>query len=595
MRYNQKRRDIFGGVYMKKRQVFYTLIVLFSICLIFIACSSRPQIDTQNTPPQNPTNPSPENNATGITTEATLTWNCSDPDGDSLIFQVFLASHDNNLALIADQITENSFPLTNLEPGCTYRWQVIANDNQADQQRALAQGPVWRFHTQESPVEEDNIFYCSVTGSNSNNGSIDKPWQTPGYAVRQLHPGDTLIIKEGEYILNQYPDDILIIPSGTVEKPIIVKGEGIGKTILKGDDNLFAMIILNNVSHITISDIELTNNDSGWIRDGITGGNGLISAICIKNIFLHHIDEFGINLQNVNGLDIENSTITYCGFGAIGGPFGEVGWQNCSVINCSLSFSGHYYRGLNDNPDLPYDRPDGIGLEPSIGPVNVIDCKVEHNRGDGIDLKTENSFVSKCIVANNYGDGIKLWGNGTIVENSLIYGTGDGNMQSPWCPLVIEQSQVPNSTFIVKNCTIHDNPQRPSYSIYSQYNDPTPLNLTIINCTFSDSYGMAYFGENVDLTIKHSNFYAPNRDGQIIYKGIEYTAQDLQDCSFGEGIISTDPQFINPVWGMNTGQYKLKPTSPLIDAGTSENAPEEDLESTPRPQGNETDIGAFEQ
>ncbi|MFP4462105.1 MAG: choice-of-anchor Q domain-containing protein, partial [Thermotogota bacterium] len=155
--------------------------------------------------------------------------------------------------------------------------------------------------------------------------------------------------------------------------------------------------------------------------------------------------------------------------------------------------------------------------------------------------------------------------------------------------------QQANTTFTVKNCTIHDNPQRRSYSMYSQYNDPTPLNLTIINCTFSDSYGMAYFGEHVDLTIKHSNFYAPNRNSQIIYKGVEYTAKDLEDCFFGEGILSTDPQFIKSVWGEKGGNYHLKPKSLLIDGGTSENTPSDDLESTLRPQGSQVDIGAYEQ
>ena len=448
---------------------------------------------------------------------------------------------------------------------------------------------------EEIAESDENTYYCAVNGNDNNNGSIEYPWKTPGYAVRQLEPGDTLIIREGEYILRQFPDDILTIPSGTVQKPIVVKGEGVGKTILKGDDNLFAMIILDGVSHVTISDMELTNNHSGWIRDGICGVNEPLHTINLKNLYIHHIDEFGVNFKDVENLNIDNCTITYCGFGSIGGPYGEIGWRNCNITNSSLSYSGHYYRGILDNPDLPYGRPDGIGLEPSVGPVTVENCIAEHNRGDGIDLKNQNSTVSKCIVANNYADGVKLWGNSSIVENCLIYGTGDGDLQSPWCPLVIEQKEEPNAQFTIKNCTIHDNPQRRSYSIYSQYNDPTPLVLTIINCTFSDSYGMAYFGENVELTIKNSNFHAPNRDEQIVYAGIEYTPEELADCFFGEGIISTDPQFINPVWGGNEGNYKLNPTSPLIDSGTLEGAPIQDLESTPRPQGAGVDIGAFEQ
>ena len=448
----------------------------------------------------------------------------------------------------------------------------------------------------ENPIqEEENTYYCATNGNDNHDGSKEKPWKNPGFAVRQLQPGDTLIIQAGDYILRQFPDDILTLPSGTAQNPIIVKGEGFDKTILKGDDNLYAMIILDGISYVTLSDMALTNNDLGWVRDGICGVNESISHLTLKNLYIHHIDEFGINFKDVQDLEIDNCTITYCGFGSIGGPTGVTGWQNCTITNSTLSYSGHYYRGLLNNPALPYSRPDGIGLEPSVGPVKVENCIVEHNRGDGIDLKNQNSFVSKCIVANNYGDGVKLWGDGTLMENCLIYGTGDGDIQSPWCPLVIGESQQSDTTFIIKNCTIHDNPERRSYSMYSQYNDPTPLKLTIINCTFSDSYGMAYFGENVDLAIYNSNFYAPDRNHQIIYKGVEYTAEELENCPFGEDIISVDPQFINPVWGTNGGNYQLQTNSPLIDQGTSVNAPEEDLTSTSRPQGAEIDIGAYEQ
>jgi len=549
-----------------------------------------------NQPPHEPENPRPINGSTDIPTTVTLNWDCSDPDGNPLLYEIRFAKFGEPLQTLATQLSQTSYALYDLEEDCEYNWQILADDQQEIGYRAVSESPVWSFKTLESESPDDeNTYYCCVNGDDSGDGSIQRPWRTPGFAVRQLNPGDTLIILEGEYIINQFPDDILTIPTGSIQQPIHVKGEGVGKTILKGDDNIYSMIILDNVTNITISDMELTNNNQGWVRDGICGVNLPVEDITLKNLYIHHIDEFGICLKDISKITIDNCTITYCGFGSIGGPYGDSGWQNCTITNCSLSYSGHYYRGLLNNPDLPYDRPDGIGLEPSIGPIIVENCLVEHNRGDGIDLKNKNSFVSKCIVANNYGDGVKLWGDNTVMENCLIYGTGDSNIQSPWCPLVIEQSQEPNASFIIKNCTIHDNPQRPSYSVYSQYNDPTPLKLTIINCTFSDSYGMAYFGENVDLTIWHSNFFAPNRDGQIVYQGVEYNAQELLTCPFGEGIISVDPQFINPVWEEGIGNYKLQSTSQLIDKGTAEQAPNEDLESTQRPQSNGIDIGAYEQ
>ncbi|MDW8102962.1 MAG: hypothetical protein RMK30_08810 [Anaerolineae bacterium] len=59
------------------------------------------------------------------------------------------------------------------------------------------------------------IFYVALHGDNANPGTRDHPWATPGYGSRQLQPGDTLITLGSRYVLSQYPDDIIIPPSGT--------------------------------------------------------------------------------------------------------------------------------------------------------------------------------------------------------------------------------------------------------------------------------------------------------------------------------------------------------------------------------------------
>ncbi len=60
-----------------------------------------------------------------------------------------------------------------------------------------------------------------------------------------------------------------------------------------------------------------------------------------------------------------------------------------------------------------------------------------------------------------------------------------------------------------------------------------------------------------------------------------------------ENTIEKDPQFVayNPT-GM--GDYRLRPTSPAIDAGTSVGAPDTDLDGGSRPVGRGYDIGAYE-
>ncbi len=71
------------------------------------------------------------------------------------------------------------------------------------------------------------IYYVATNGNNSNPGTIEKPWKTPGFGSRQLKPGDTLIILGGEYILSEYDDDIITPTSGEENAWIVIKGDAL--------------------------------------------------------------------------------------------------------------------------------------------------------------------------------------------------------------------------------------------------------------------------------------------------------------------------------------------------------------------------------
>ena len=60
------------------------------------------------------------------------------------------------------------------------------------------------------------------------------------------------------------------------------------------------------------------------------------------------------------------------------------------------------------------------------------------------------------------------------------------------------------------------------------------------------------------------------------------------------GTISADPQFVNYQASGNTGNYRLKSTSPAINKGTTTSAPTTDIDNIARPRGGAVDIGAYE-
>ena len=439
-------------------------------------------------------------------------------------------------------------------------------------------------------------YYCATTGSNSNPGSFEHPWATPGYASRQLGPGDTLIIMGGKYVIRQFDEDIMDPPSGTAQSPVTIMGEEGNRPIIAGRDNLFAAMFLGGASHVIVRNLEITHDQTTapglYFRGGIDIAGEPASDIVLQELNIHHIDEMGLNMQDVNRIQIVNCRLDYCGFGSIGGPAGEAGGcTNVYVQDCSLSYSGHYYRG-GDGSDRPYDRPDGFGIEPSDGPIEVVDTTAQHNYGDGLDSKSANTYIHNCFVANNSCDGIKLWADNGRIVNCLIYGTGDGvGGASPWAGIVIGDRSHAGSSFLVEDVTVHDNPTRQAYPFYVQYDSSLPLNLTLRNTIVSNGYGLVWFGDSVNLTCDHNLFYRPGASEQVYANGRTYTAAQLS--LLGAGNISANPLFVQPAWG-TTGNYHLQPGSPAIGAGTSQDAPDIDLVYTARPQGAGYDMGAYQ-
>jgi len=447
------------------------------------------------------------------------------------------------------------------------------------------------------PIDE-STYYVSPEGDDSGTGTKENPWRSPGKACRRINHGDTLVLLPGRYQLRSFETDILRPPSGRRGKWTIIRGTG-GKyrPVLAGGGNLAYAIDLAGTRYVRIENLEISSDDGAagaerFFRDGVSAIGAPAADIDLSDLYIHHLDEFGINFQDVDRLEISGCRIDFCGFGAVGGPEGEAGgWRHVDIDNCRFAYSGFYYQG-GDGSNRPYDRPDGIGLERSVGPVAIVHTTADHNRGDGIDLKTGHSTVSDCVVANNACDGVKLWGDGSRIENTLIYGTGDGiGGPSHWAGIVIGTTD-PGSAFEITNVTLHDNPSRIAYPIYVQYDDrDVPISVEMRNCIIAGGYGTAFFGPSVSLTAEHNLFYRPGAEIQIEANGKAYRRRELE--TLGSGNIHGDPRFIRPAWG-EPGDYQLLKGSPAIDRASTTDTPDRDIDSTARPARSGFDIGAYE-
>ncbi len=467
-----------------------------------------------------------------------------------------------------------------------------------------AQPPTAPSQTSSQPSSSSSVpsgsgqtFYVSSSGSDSNPGTREQPWASPGYASRQLRPGDTLVILGGRYTLREYDADILTPPSGSAEAWITITGEEGNRPILAGRDNLATAINLSGVQYVRIANLEITHDDTAsgeaaWFREGVEILGAPTAHIILQDLYIHHVDEFGMNIQDVEDLQILNCRIEYAGFGALGGPAGEHGgWRNVVIRGASLSWSGHYYQG-GDGSNRPYDRPDGFGIEPSQGPILIEDTLAEHNYGDGLDSKAANTTIRNTIVANNSCDGVKLWGPNSRIENSLIYGRGDGDPEpSPWAAIVIAPEEQANAQFEIVNVTVDDFLGH-NYLMYVQYDYPdVPAQVTVRNTIFSSRGPEApiFIAPASTVTIDHTLFFFPQNEFILTHGDTTYTCGDIG--SLGAGNLCGDPRFVRPAWG-EPGDYHLQAGSPAVDGGTTEGAPDTDLDG--RTCNGPPDIGAYE-
>ena len=119
---------------------------------------------TGNNPPLTPSNPSPSNSSIDQAISLTLSWTCSDPDGDALTYDVYFGTSSNPTNVISTGQSTKNISRNGLANLTTYFWKVVAKDGKG----GSISSPVWSFRTVPNNPPE--------TPSNPSplNGSIDQ-------------------------------------------------------------------------------------------------------------------------------------------------------------------------------------------------------------------------------------------------------------------------------------------------------------------------------------------------------------------------------------------------------------------------------------
>jgi hypothetical protein len=186
---------------------------------------------------------------------------------------------------------------------------------------------------------------------------------------------------------------------------------------------------------------------------------------------------------------------------------------------------------------------------------NIVHSCGRSSRDHGIYVSHPGGLVANNISYGNAGYGIHCWHNCNhlVVSHNLVFGNGEGGIH-------IGQGDSPNDGDVAADDFIVSN------------------NIAVDN----DTYGIVESGATgANNRYLHNNVFGNKQGGLDLETGQE------------EGTITTAPQFVNFQLD-GSGNYMLRPGSPIIDAGTEVGAIDIDIVGTPRPQGAGVDVGVYE-
>jgi hypothetical protein len=435
-----------------------------------------------------------------------------------------------------------------------------------------------------------HTFYVDAQkGRDANAGSPEAPWKTIQRAADFMRPGDTVRVAGGNY-----PERVYVTRSGATDRPITYQVSG--KVVMRG----FTI----TASYIRVMGFEITNHirifqDSYGIY--VIGEHN-----ALLNNYIHDLYNEGIMLS---GGGDPNSPVT--SYNVVRGN------RIYRASTCGITVEGR--RNLIQANDIghvvqyppggpPFDGADADGIRP-FGRGHIIRDNHVHD-----------IWPSDLGNLDPHIDGIETWGPASDITLERNVFDLNGSYFLP-----VQGAQIENSSGVISHITFRNNIFMDArMGIHVEQIESTRMSsILVVNNTF---YRITHYGVLLEgcpqAVIENNAFYDAGSytdsylglsQGSVVYNRgsylgpnrcskaglvVGYNSQSMSDgrppgrdgshAPYPHDLWMANPEFANAA----AKDFRLLPTSPLVDAGLVLKDVGTDLTGVVRQRGN--DIGAYE-
>lgn len=419
-------------------------------------------------------------------------------------------------------------------------------------------------------------YVVAKSGRDANPGTAARPFLTITRALRQLRPGDAVLVRTGVYREAVKLWDL----KGTRDAPIRLAAHPGDQPVIDGTG---------------------TNAKPGLLAIGSS------EWIHVEGFEIRNSPNDGISLREVRQIVLRGNHVHHSRLGGIRA------WNG----NSDLRILGNnvHHNVLSNASGKTKQWSQAIGVEDSDR-VLIQDNRVYKNYGEGIDyIRSNRGQIVRNRVSDNFSINVYLDNaRYTTIDSNLIWMTDDkafwrGGEPSTAIGLANERYRKKNplsDLTIINNIAI-----RGRVGVY--YADSERRgglhNTRIAHNTF---YGFTWAtfvlgSESRSRSAGHTSLVLENN---IAYqrRGTAYTDRPSTGITFrnnawfggdsrtrfsGPGDVNADPRFVK-TGGSNAADYRLAANSPCRDKGRTSTTIKRDHFGTARPRGRASDIGAHE-